>query len=130
MDFHSRIVRLSLNSLSLSMSIIVPKTKDSIDNHRCEKYSFETKVSDADKIIRRSNGFQFIVRGSRVTRAGAHARMNFRAANGAFAIGMRQSRRGCDTLHASASHSFESKRVGSFVPSRDRRPRFFNFRFR
>lgn len=63
MDFHSRIVRLSLNSLS--MSIIVPKTKDSIDNHRCEKYSFETKVSDADKIIRRSNGFQFIVRGSR-----------------------------------------------------------------
>lgn len=63
MDFHSRIVRLSLNSLS--MSIIVPKTKDSIDNHRCEKYSFETEVSDADKIIRRSNGFQFIVRGSR-----------------------------------------------------------------
>lgn len=81
------------------------------------------EVSDTDKTIHRSNGFQFIVHGSPYV--GAHARMTFRAANGAFAIAMRQSRRGCDTLHASASHSFESKRVGSFVPSRDKRPRFF-----
>lgn len=89
------------------------------------KIFVRNEVSDTDK-IHRSNGFQFLVRGSPYV--GAHARMNFRAANGAFAIAMRQSRRGCDTLHASASHSFESKRVGSFVPSRDKRPRFFNFR--
>lgn len=42
MDFHSRIVRRSLNSLSLSLWVVL-KTKDSIDNHRCEKYSFETR---------------------------------------------------------------------------------------